>query len=352
MIKDLLEQTDNHPWSDSLQQLNNALLQSTFEHKVLTFEDAKKLSDLYRRISNQSEFEGIYLDRNQAREILIMRNLKLVRRIALSMRNHFNHVEIEDLFQSGILGLIRAVEKWDPAREFQFSTYATWHIRQSITRFTLDNYFQIRIPIYLSDKLLRVKAYLTQYIEFFEFEPETLEAADSLEITEDEYLTCREAIFSFISFEKEVESNSLFLETLNSRQESCELFTDPSKYLELELLSQDLFRILNTLSEREAGVIALRFGLVGGKCHSLDEIGKVYGVTRERIRQIESKTMSKLRHPARTEILHEYLDFEEARWENPLARRRNLRMPNFMHEDLEEDEGLVIVSSDLYCGDS
>jgi RNA polymerase primary sigma factor len=349
LIDFLLEESQKRTWNESLSQLNVAIPRATFDHKVLSFDEAKRLSEIYRGCSNDQTFEQVSLNSNQAREILILRNLKLVRRISLIMRNTYKDVEIEDIFQSGVMGLIRAVEKWDPGREFQFSTYATWHIRQSISRFILDNYAPIRIPIYLTDKLARIRNYLVQYLDFFEFEPEPLEAADALEISEAEYLNHKSSLFSFVSYESELQKNSLLYETLNSRDGGCELYSDPQNFIELNFLTEDLHRILDTLSEREAGVIALRFGLIDGVCRPLEDIGKVYGVTRERIRQIEGKTMSKLRHPARTELLREYLEIVDARWETSIpARKRHFDASADVYE-LDEELSIRIVSSELYC---
>jgi RNA polymerase primary sigma factor len=350
LIGELFEQEQKITWTEGLNQLNRAALRSTFEHEILTFDEAKSLSDIYHGLSTTSQFNGTTLDSKSARDILITRNLKLVRKISLSTRNTFRHVEIEDIFQCGTIGLIRAVEKWDPSREFQFSTYATWHIRQSISRFILDNYSTIRIPIYLTDKLSKVKSYLIQYLDFFECEPEVLEAADALEISENDYIQCRAALFTYTSFEVEFENNPTLFETLNYRQGTCEIYADPSIVIELDFLSKELSNALDTLSEREAGVIAMRFGLTDGFCHSLEEIGNVYGVTRERIRQIETKTMSKLRNPARSFLLREYLDFEESQWESkPL---KSTRYPSVSSIDLNFDdlESFDVVSPDLYCG--
>lgn len=350
MISAFFEQDQKITWTESLNQLNRAVLSSTFEHEILSFEEAKSLSDIYHGLSTTSEFNGTTLDRIQARDVLITRNLKLVRKISLSTRNTFRHVEIEDIFQSGTIGLIRAVEKWDPSREFQFSTYATWHIRQSISRFLLDNYSVIRIPIHLTDKISKVKSYLIQYLDFFECEPEVLEAADALEISENEYIQCRAALFEYESFEVEFKNNPIVFETLNYKQKTCEIYADPSNVIELGLLTDELFNVLDTLSDREAGVIAMRFGLADGFCHSLDEIGKFYGVTRERIRQIETKTMLKLRHPTRSILLREYLDFEESQWETKTLKYT--RYPPVSGSDLDFDDldTLEIISHDLYCG--
>jgi len=350
LISELFEQDQKITWTESLAQLNRATIRSTFEHEILTFDDAKLLSDIYHGLSTTLEFNGSTIDSISARDILITRNLKLVRKISLSTRNTFRNVEIEDIFQSGTIGLIRAVEKWDPSREFQFSTFATWHIRQSISRFILDNYSTIRIPIYLTDKLSKVKSYLIQYLDFFECEPEVLEAADALEISENEYIQCRAALFTYKSFEVEFHNNPIFFETLNYRQETCDIFSDPSNVIELDFLNRELARVLDTLSEREAGVIALRFGLTDGFCHSLEEIGHVYGVTRERIRQIEAKTMSKLRNPARSFLLREYLDFEESRWESKILK--STRYQSVSHIDLNTDdlECFDVVSPYFYCG--
>jgi RNA polymerase primary sigma factor len=350
LIEDLMSQDEFIPWSESVHKLNSKLLDSTFNHSILSFEDAKQLSEILKGTSVTNEFEGIAITPQMARELLIRRNLKLVRQIALSMRNTFNNVEIEDLFQSGTLGLMRAVEKWDPDREFQFSTYATWHIRQAISRFTLDNYYTIRIPIHLVDKLVRVKRYLIQYIDFFNCEPEVIEAADALEISVSEYLNCREAIFFYSSYESELQRNPGVIEGVYIQLEKCELFGNPSDIVDFNLLSEDLNAILSTLAEREAGVIALRFGLVNGKCHTLDEIGKIYGVTRERIRQIESKVMAKLRHPARSELLREYLDLAEGSNESRVAK-----LGISTNTDIELDwdcdsDCWEILNRELFCG--
>jgi RNA polymerase sigma factor (sigma-70 family) len=346
----LYEEHNRKTWSESLREINQAFSENFFKHEVLTFDEAKKLSEIYRGCSEDNEFQGKVISSDQAKEIFVSRNLKLVRRIVLVMRNTFEQVEMSDLFQSGMLGLIRAVEKWDPDREFQFSTYATWHIRQTITRFTLDNYVPIRIPIYLADKIIRVKNYLTQYIDFFDFEPDATEAADALDMTEDEYLNCREAMFSFVSFEDSFESSRLYFETSNFREPHCEIYSDPANSLSYHFLAQELHSVLDTLSDREAGIIALRFGLATGACHTLEDIGQIYGVTRERIRQIEAKTMSRLRHPSRSDHLREYLDINDPRWEANNGIQASQGESELDVLETENENYPAIVSHELYCG--
>ena len=280
--------------------MNEKLDAKLFQHPILDFECCSELSVIINTGSKEAA--------DAAKKEFVSCNLKLVRQIALGYRRTYPDVEIEDLFQMGVIGLIRATEKWDPFREFMFSTYATWWIRQSITRNATDFGSLIRIPVHMKERLDKVNSYLENYYDFFGFEPENLEAADALQVSEKEYTQIRESDFSFISLRKVIDSSSeLSVRTTNPNFESKSI-CDPLKLTEWANFVDQLSNVLDTLTEREAGVISMRFGINCDAPMTLEEIGKIYGVTRERIRQIESKSMTKLRHPSRSQVLKDYLD--------------------------------------------
>lgn len=285
--------------------MNEKLDAKLFQHPILSFERCSELSE----IIHADDKEGA----DAAKKEFVRCNLKLVRQIALGYRKTYPEVEIEDLFQMGVIGLIRATEKWDPLREFMFSTYATWWIRQSITRNAMDFGSMIRIPVHMKERLDKVQSYLENYYDFFGFDPEPLEAADSLQITLKEYLQIRESDFSFVSLRKVLDDSSeLSICTADSNIESKSI-CDSFKLIEWDNFVEQLNHVLATLTDREAGVVSMRFGINCDAPMTLEEIGKIYGVTRERIRQIESKAMTKLRHPSRSLTLKDYLegfDFE------------------------------------------
>jgi RNA polymerase primary sigma factor len=285
--------------------LNEKLDARLFQHPILSFERCRELSE----IINAGDEENA----DAAKKEFVTCNLKLVRQIALGYRKTYPEVEIEDLFQMGVIGLIRATEKWDPLREFMFSTYATWWIRQSITRNATDFGSMIRIPVHMKERLDKVQSYLENYFDFFGFDPEPLEAADALQINEMEYKQIRESAFSFVPLRKVLDSSSeLSVGVINSNFESKSI-CDSLRLIEWDNFVEQLNNVLATLTEREAGVVAMRFGINSDAPMTLEEIGKIYGVTRERIRQIESKAMTKLRHPSRSLVLKDYLvgfDFE------------------------------------------
>ena len=299
--------------------MNEKLDAKLFQHPILDFERCSKLSVIIDTGSREAA--------DAAKKEFVSCNLKLVRQIALGYRRTYPNVEIEDLFQMGVIGLIRATEKWDPFREFMFSTYATWWIRQSITRNATDFGSLIRIPIHMKERLDKVQSYLENYFDFFGFEPESLEAADALQITEKEYRQIRESNFSFISIRKIIDSSSeLSVRTTNPNFESKSI-CDSLNLVEWNSFVDQLSNVLDTLTAREAGVISMRFGINCDAPMTLDEIGKIYGVTKERIRQIESKCMTKLRHPSRSQVLKDYLegfDFE------PIYAPGTYRQNNFV----------------------
>jgi len=304
----------NDSYGQRLAKLNSALLPLTFQHEALSFSEAAVLVSQFQN-SNDGLCTDSELDKAaQAKSTFIRNNLKLVRKVAIAYSKNYQQIEISDIFQSGVIGLCKAAEKWDPSREFQFSTYATWWIRQSIDRYLLDNYFRIRIPIHFVEIQRRVSNYLDQYLEFFGSFPDIVEAADSLEISVDEYLLALETMYEYQSIE---ELHDTF-EVTNIDSRFCNTFDESISNPEALIIHKSLIvaltNVLDTLSQREAGIMMLRFGMTDGICHTLDEIGKVYGITRERVRQIEKKTMLKLRHPSRSEFLRDYLDLDDSFW--------------------------------------
>jgi RNA polymerase primary sigma factor len=294
-------------WTLAIERLNEILNPRTFSYQVLNYSDCKKLSEIMR------DENGIYSENQkmEARGLFTSSNLKLVRQISLGYMKKYPQTPIEDLFQMGVIGLIRAVEKWDPDREFLFSTYATWWIRQSITRCAMDEESFIRIPIHMQEKVNKFLSYQEQYLNFFNFLPDDQEASDALEIGLVEFLNIKSAVYSverIRDYSRRDGELSVFATLPNTFDEST---ADPFALVEKRLLREQLDFVLAGITSREERIIRLRYGLVDGIPKTLDEIGKDVGVTRERIRQIESKIMSKLRHPSRTLALRDYLDAED-----------------------------------------
>lgn len=294
-------------WSLAIERLNEIFNPKTFSFAVLSFSECRELSKI---ISNENQ-EYTSIEKQQARDLFANSNLKLVRQISLGYMKKYSLTPIEDIFQMGVIGLMRAVEMWDPDREFLFSTYATWWIRQSITRAAMDNEAIIRVPIHMQERINKVIAYEEQYFDFFNTWPEPQEASDALEIGLDEYLKTKAAIYSFQSISS-VSRRDGELKVFASKDHCLdESIAEPSILIEQNMLAEQLNAILGGITSREERIIKLRYGLVDGIPKTLDEIGQEFGVTRERIRQIEAKTMTKLRHPSRSLALRDYLDKEE-----------------------------------------
>lgn len=332
-----LDMNSGDSYQERLAKLNDSLLPDTFQHKVLSFTEAADLVSRFQAVEQTIEESSEIIAAAKAKATFIRNNLKLVRKVAIAYSKKYQEIEIVDIFQSGVLGLCKASEKWDPAREFEFSTYATWWIRQYIDRHLLDNYFRIRIPIHFVETQRRVSNYLDQYLEFFGSFPDHSEAADSLEISVADYLLAIETMFEYQSIDEMREE----FEITNMDSRFCTFFdesiSNPESLFLHKSLSEELASVLDTLSQREAGIMMLRFGMTDGICHTLDEIGKVYGITRERVRQIEKKTMLKLRHPSRSEFLRDYLDLEDLFWDS-LGSISALKKEMWLKElgDLEE----------------
>jgi RNA polymerase primary sigma factor len=249
------------------------------------------------------DLEWVAEDGRRAKNHLLEANLRLV--VSLAKRYTGRGMLFLDLIQEGNLGLIRAVEKFDYAKGYKFSTYATWWIRQAITRAMADQARTIRIPVHMVEVINKLARLHRQMLQDLGREPTPEELAVELDMTPEKVVEVQQYGREPISLHTPLgeEGDSEFGDLIEDSEA-----IQPSEAVSFTLLQEQLHSVLGTLSEREAGVVSLRFGLTDGQPKTLDEIGKVYGVTRERIRQIESKTMLKLRHPSRSQALRDYLD--------------------------------------------
>jgi len=298
------------PVKDYLKQIGRvALLNAELEVELATrieaglFAEEKLATDKKLDKKLKRELEWIAEDGKRAKNHLLEANLRLV--VSLAKRYTGRGMLFLDLIQEGNLGLIRAVEKFDYTKGYKFSTYATWWIRQAITRAMADQARTIRIPVHMVEVINKLARVQRQMLQDLGREPTPEELAKELDMTPEKVVEVQKYGREPISLHTPLgeEGDSEFGDLIEDSEAVV-----PADAVSFTLLQEQLHAVLDTLSEREAGVVAMRFGLTDGQPKTLDEIGKVYGVTRERIRQIESKTMSKLRHPSRSQVLRDYLD--------------------------------------------
>ncbi len=267
-------------------------LAATGEVASLSFEDRRSLQREVRRGED-------------AREVLIEANLRLV--VSIAKRYVGRGMHFLDLIQEGNLGLMRAVEKFDYTKGFKFSTYATWWIRQAITRAIADQARTIRIPVHMVESMNKVHRIQRQMMQDLEREPTVEELAEAVGLTEDRVREIQRIGLDLLSLDAPVgeEDDSNLSDFIEDQAAEA-----PADVAARRMLNRAVIDALDELNDREKAVVRLRFGLDDGQARTLEEVGKEFGVTRERIRQIESKTLAKLRHPHRSQKLRDYLDGE------------------------------------------
>jgi RNA polymerase primary sigma factor len=297
-VKDYLKQIGKVPLLNAEMEVE---LAKRIEAGLFSEEKLGKGGKLSAKL--EEELEWIAEDGRRAKNHLLEANLRLV--VSLAKRYTGRGMLFLDLIQEGNLGLIRAVEKFDYTKGYKFSTYATWWIRQAITRAMADQARTIRIPVHMVEVINKLGRIQRELLQDLGREPTPEELAKEMDITPDKVLEIQQYAREPISLDQTIgdEGDSQLGDFIEDSE--AVVAVDAVSFT---LLQDQLQSVLQTLSEREAGVVKLRFGLTDGQPRTLDEIGQVYGVTRERIRQIESKTMSKLRHPSRSQVLRDYLD--------------------------------------------
>ena len=299
-VKDYLKQIGKVALLNAEQEVELAL---RIEAGLFAEEKLSSLTASQKTTKLARELHEIAKDGQRAKNHLLGANLRLV--VSLAKRYTGRGMQFLDLIQEGNLGLIRAVEKFDYTKGFKFSTYATWWIRQAITRAMADQARTIRIPVHMVEVINKLARVQRQMLQDLGREPTPEELARELDMTPEKVVEVQKYGREPISLHTPLgeDGDSEFGDLIEDTEAVV-----PADAVGFTMLQRQLEMLLDSLSEREAGVIRMRFGLGDGMPKTLDQIGDTFGVTRERIRQIESKTMAKLRHPSRSQALRDYLE--------------------------------------------
>jgi RNA polymerase primary sigma factor len=299
-VKDYLKQIGKVPLLNAAEEVELAM---RIEAGLFAEEKLSHMSKDEHRSQLGRELTWVAKDGQRAKSHLLGANLRLV--VSLAKRYTGRGMQFLDLIQEGNLGLIRAVEKFDYTKGFKFSTYATWWIRQAITRAMADQARTIRIPVHMVEVINKLARVQRQMLQDLGREPTPEELSRELDMTPEKVIEVQKYGREPISLHTPLgeDGDSEFGDLIEDTEAVV-----PADAVGFTMLQKQLESLLDSLSEREAGVIRMRFGLGDGMPKTLDQIGDTFGVTRERIRQIESKTMAKLRHPSRSQSLRDYLE--------------------------------------------
>jgi RNA polymerase primary sigma factor len=299
-VKDYLKQIGKVALLNAEQEVELAM---RIEAGLFAEEKLSHMDDKEKRTQLGRELSWVARDGQRAKSHLLGANLRLV--VSLAKRYTGRGMQFLDLIQEGNLGLIRAVEKFDYTKGFKFSTYATWWIRQAITRAMADQARTIRIPVHMVEVINKLARVQRQMLQDLGREPTPEELSRELDMTPEKVIEVQKYGREPISLHTPLgeDGDSEFGDLIEDTEAVV-----PADAVGFTMLQKQLESLLDSLSEREAGVIRMRFGLGDGQPKTLDQIGDTFGVTRERIRQIESKTMAKLRHPSRSQSLRDYLE--------------------------------------------
>ena len=297
-VKDYLKQIGKVPLLNAVEEVELAL---RIEAGLFAEDRLATKKNLPKQL--ERELRWVARDGQRAKSHLLGANLRLV--VSLAKRYTGRGMQFLDLIQEGNLGLIRAVEKFDYTKGFKFSTYATWWIRQAITRAMADQARTIRIPVHMVEVINKLARVQRQMLQDLGREPTPEELSRELDMTPEKVVEVQKYGREPISLHTPLgeDGDSEFGDLIEDTEAVV-----PADAVGFTMLQKQLESLLDSLSEREAGVIRMRFGLGDGIPKTLDQIGDTFGVTRERIRQIESKTMAKLRHPSRSQSLRDYLE--------------------------------------------
>ncbi len=299
-VKDYLKQIGKVPLLNAAEEVELAM---RIEAGLFAEEKLSHMSGAEKASQVGLDLQWVARDGQRAKSHLLGANLRLV--VSLAKRYTGRGMQFLDLIQEGNLGLIRAVEKFDYTKGFKFSTYATWWIRQAITRAMADQARTIRIPVHMVEVINKLARVQRQMLQDLGREPTPEELSRELDMTPEKVIEVQKYGREPISLHTPLgeDGDSEFGDLIEDTEAVV-----PADAVGFTMLQRQLESLLDSLSEREAGVIRMRFGLGDGQPKTLDQIGDTFGVTRERIRQIESKTMAKLRHPSRSQSLRDYLE--------------------------------------------